>query len=450
MAQSPRLELRQSQKLAVTPQLRQAIGLLQMSNIELTEHLLEEIEKNPLLEMVAPETDASIPKLTPSTEQRYDEGHISKSNTSSDAFDPLSLLATEQSLRDDLFMQIRLNERDQARADLACALVDELDERGYIIAPMFEIAERSKLPLANLEDALKLLQACEPTGVGARNLRECLELQLVEAHEMNADMNNLLTHLDVLASGDMRKLAKATGLNKPSLKAAIVRLKTLNPRPVIGFGNELAQLAIPEVLVTPAPLGGWNVELNTSTLPKVLINETYAAKVASDGSIAQQFIAEYRASARFLVKAMDQRAKTLLNVAIVVIRHQSQFFDIGVAGLRPLTMAMVAEEIGVHESTISRVVNHKFLYCPRGNIELRFFFPQGIARNDGGHAVATPIIRKRIREIIAPETHINVFSDKNIAKMLQDEGIDIARRTVAKYRESMGIPSSSRRRRKQQ
>lgn len=435
MALRPRLELRQTQQLSMTPQLRQAIALLQMTNMELTDHLTEEVEKNPLLELSLPET--YLPRLESSS------GGV----LPADGYDPVGNVTSETSLRDELRTQIQMQERNSRRSAIACILVDELDDRGYLSAPVFEIVDRLRISQAELEDALLLLQGCEPVGVGARDLRECLLLQLKELGRLQPPIIALLDNLELLAKGDLEALAERTGLSGTDLKDAISDIQSLNPRPVAGYNFSIAQTAIPDVFVLRSAEGGWRVELNTATLPKVLINEEYATEIAKGGGKAKEFIQEHRSNARFLVKAMDQRAKTILRVATVLVRHQNRYFEEGTVGLRPLTLAAVADELDVHESTVSRVTAGKYLYCPRGNYELRFFFVQGIARLDDKPDMATPIVRDHIRNLIADESNNKPLSDEIITNILRSEGVDIARRTIAKYRGVMGIPSSSRRRR---
>lgn len=435
MALSPRLEIRQTQQLSMTPQLRQAIALLQMSNLELTEHLTEEVEKNPLLELMMPET------YTPRFDGR------SSNIVSSDNFDSVGNVVSEKTLRDELRTQIQMQERDSRRSAIACILVDELDDRGYLSAPIFEIVDRLRISQAELEDALAVLQSCDPVGVGARDLKECLLLQLKELGRSNPASIALINNLEMIASGKLDELSKRIGVSGADLTDMISEIQDLNPRPVAGYNFDITQTAIPDVYVLPSAEGGWRVELNTATLPKVLVNEQYAAEIAKNGGEAKEFVQEHLSNARFLVKAMDQRAKTILRVATVLVRHQNLYFESGVSGLRPLTLAAVADELKVHESTVSRVTAGKYLYCPRGNFELRFFFVQRIARLDGEPDMATPIVRERIRNLIAQESNKKPLSDEIITNILRSEGVDIARRTIAKYREVMGIPSSSRRRR---
>ena len=449
----------------MTPQLRQAIGLLQMSNVELAAHLAEEIEKNPLLELVEPEAEGASVEL-PASQTVNDSETAPVAETveaeqtmldtplyepvlrnTSDDYDVLQNVEYEQTLRDKLREQIQLSERNPLRTTLALALIDELDERGWLVEPLFEISDRLGVTQASVEAALKTLQACEPPGIGARDLQECLEIQLRDTGQFTPIMQILTSNLEVLAAHDLSRLEALAGVGRVELTEAIADLRQLNPRPADGFTTDAVQTAVADVMVYASMDGGWHVELNADTLPKALVNETYHSQITKDGSETTEFIVECHANAKFLVKAMDQRAKTILRVATVIVRHQSRFFDEGIAGLRPLTLAAVAEELDVHESTVSRVTSGKYLYCLRGTFELRFFFVQGIARNDGGSDVAAPVVRERIRALVDKEDPNKVLSDEKIAKILQEEGVDVARRTVAKYREVMGIPSSSRRRR---
>jgi len=453
MALGPRLEVSQTQNLSLTPQLRQAISLLQMSNTELTEHIAEEVEKNPLLELVEPTPLHDEP--TPSPERAPDsrtEPEARMASTvaveNSDGFDPFEYIEDEKSLRDLLREQISVSERSPARATIALLLIDELDEHGWLTAPMFEIADRLGVSQAAVEDALEALQACDPVGIGARNLQECLQIQLKDAGNLTPLMQALTENLDVLADNNMAKLEDICDATRSELDEAVIVLRKLNPRPAAHFDNGFVQIAISDVTVIANPAGGWSVELNTDALPKALVNEKYYSEVAKDGTKVSEFVAECRVNARFLVKAMDQRAKTILRVATVIVRHQNRFFDEGINGLRPLTLSAVAKELDIHESTVSRVTNGKYLYCPRGTFEMRFFFVQGISRNDGSDSIAAPIVREKIRKFVTEEPTNKALSDEKIVKLLREDGVDVARRTVAKYREAMGIPSSSRRQRK--
>ena len=451
MALGPRLEVSQTQRLSMTPQLRQAISLLQMSNAELSDHIAEEVEKNPLLELVEPEPPHDVLMSLPDAAPRGNTESLTPiprtvSSGNLEGFDPIENIEDEKTLRDLLREQIHISDRNPARATIALVLIDELDEHGWLTSPLFEIADRLGVPQAAIEEALETLQACDPVGIGARDLQECLEIQLKDAGNFTTVMQVLTANLDALAINDLSKLEVLADVPRNELDDAIKVLRQLNPRPAAHFDNGFVQIAIADVAVSPSPVGGWSVELNTDALPKALVNEKYFSEVAKDGSEASEYVTECRANARFLVKAMDQRAKTILRVATVIVRHQNRFFDEGINGLRPLTLSTVAKELDIHESTVSRVTSGKYLYCQRGTFELRFFFVQGIGRNDGGSDIAAPAVREKIRKLVTEEQPDNVLSDEKIAKILQEDGVDVARRTVAKYREAMGILSSSRRR----
>lgn len=433
MSPTLRLELKQTQHLTMTPQLRQAITLLQMSNVELTSLLEAEVEKNPLLEFVTPLHGSVMPQT-------------SRQFASAAPFDPTQHIEFKANLRDDLNTQIHMSERDPSRAALACQLVDELDENGFLATPVPELSTRLKRNPKDIDSALNLLQTCEPVGVGARDLRECLALQLVDSAQDSPVMRALLDHLDLLATGNFAALTSRLDIPPDTLDQAIRTLQTLNPRPTSGYDHTVAQTAVPDIFVTKAQDGTWLVDLNTAALPKVLVNEDYSTGITAGKT--REYLVECRTNARFLIRAMEQRAKTILRVATHVVRHQNRFFDSGISGLRPLTLAVVASDLGIHEATVSRVTRGKYLECPRGNFEMRYFFIKGIATTGTATPVARTIVQDRIRQLIALESGGNVFSDERIVKTLRDEGVDIARRTVAKYRGVMGIPSSSRRRRK--
>ncbi len=425
---NPKLELRQRQQLTMTPQLRQAIGMLQMGSAELTALLEEEVGKNPLLAFAEPDR-----RPAPAIVGAHDG-----------LSDGLDNIASEASLRERLRGQILMSEKDAALAKIACALVDELDEHGFLRVSYAELQARLKVEPPVLEQAVHILQACEPTGIGARDLRECLALQIIEAGRMDPVVEALLDNLDLLAHGNYPSLARRMKVSLAQLEAAVAVLHSTNPRPAEGFDAMPVQMAIPEILVERDDGGEWQISLNPEAIPRVLLDETYDLALGS--AAEREYIAENRARASFVVRALDRRARTMLQVAQAVVRRQFRFFESGLDGLRPLTLADIAKETGLHEATVSRVTRGKYLESPRGNLEMRFFFTRA-ANKHGGEETTTTVVKERIRKLIASETGNTVLSDERIRKILQDEGVDIARRTVAKYREGMGIPSSSRRRR---
>ncbi|WP_118133176.1 RNA polymerase factor sigma-54 [Oceanicella sp. SM1341] len=482
MGLGQRLELRQTTQLVMTPQLQQAIRLLQMSSIDLGAFVAEEVEKNPILEMDSAEgsapasAEAPEPRLEDrlrdaapgqaeadldtTRESLYDEavadGQAAWTRSAgaggggasfSDGSEPGDTLSGTPTLRDHLAAQIRLAPGGAERRAVALFLVDELDEAGYLARPLPEISDQLGAGEALVAEALALLQACEPVGVGARSLAECLALQLRERDRLDPAMQAVLENLELLAAGKFARLAEIAGLEPEDLPEIIAEIRALDPRPGHAFGHLDVQTVVADVFVRRNGLGAWAVELNSDALPRVLVNNTYAARVAASGAEATAFISECRSSASWLVKTLESRARTILKVATEITRHQEAFFDIGVAGLRPLTLREVAEAVGMHESTISRVTSGKYLSCERGLFELRYFFSQGLASSDGGAALSATAIRERIRRMIEQEDPARILSDDTLVDLLQKDGVDIARRTVAKYREGLNIPSSVKRRR---
>lgn len=437
----------------MTPQLRQAISLLQLTNLELAARLAEEADKNPLLEISEPVAEhVDVPEKqtaevhdVPDYDFRSSVG--TKSNETLD-FDRVQNIEYRPPLRESLIQQLQLAIRDPMICRIAQALVDELDERGWLGTSIDELAARYGIPSIDIIEALKHLQACEPAGIAARDLQECLELQLEEAGELSNVTKAITSNLALLGKSRYSELEQLAGVGRAELESAISKIRNLNPRPVMGYSNDIIQTAIADVNVSPSATDGWLVEVNTDNLPTMLVNEKYATEIAKDGTTTSEYLHTCRADARFLVKALDQRTKTILRVATVIVRHQSRFFSEGLAGLRPLTLGSVAQELGIHESTVSRVTTGKYLYCLRGTFELRFFFVTGLSRNDGGSDVAAPLVREKIKKLVVAEGPDRPLSDEKLSILLKDDGVDVARRTVAKYREAMGIPSSSRRRRK--
>ncbi len=507
MSRRPRLEQRQrqTQTLAMTPELQQAIRLLQMSNLELHAFIATELERNPLLEIVetdepeerraANREEADAPRQEEPTPQEtlteafareapsearmqsmdmnpadvFEEAAPSDQPTAPPAgeggawsgvsgggrgFDDSlpdleATVSGGKSLREHLLEQMELTISEPTERLIARQIVEQLDSDGFLREPLEDIAEKLGTGVTEVEAVLERLQGLEPAGVFARDLAECFRLQLLDQGALDAPMAALLEHLDLLAARDFEALARACGVDVRDLPGMVERLKRLDPRPGAAFAPEPMQLAIPDVFVRAAPDGSWLVELNGETLPKVLVNNAYRALVKS-GQAAEkdrEFIHDCTQRANWLVKSLDQRARTILAVAREIVRRQDAFFTRGVAGLKPLTLRQVADALGMHESTISRVVANKFMATPRGIFEFRYFFTTAIASTDGEEAVSAEAVRHRIRELIDAEEPDKVLSDDAIVAILKKEGIDIARRTVAKYRESMGIPSSPKRRR---
>jgi len=487
MAMMPKLQQKQSQSLVMTPQLQQAIKLLQLSNIELTAFVDEQLESNPLLERGTgdenrrgeesdiPETtglenvDLDAPVMTAgdldAPSHAIDSEAIaadvggsvdwSKSSSSGGSFngsseyDPLDNTAAEISLSEHLTRQLAMVMADVTDRLIGQHLIDQVDENGYLRGDVTDISQRLGVDEARVQNILSTLQTFEPTGVCARDLRECLELQLSEKNELDEPMRTLLDNLEMLAKHDLAKLAKVCGLSREQLMDYTVKLRTLSPKPGLAFGGEMAAAVEPDVFIRETSHGGWKVELNSDTLPRVLVNNRYFSEVCGPGTddATQVFMTECQQSANWLVKSLDQRARTILKVASEIVKLQDGFFAYGIDHLRPLNLKTVADAIDMHESTVSRVTSNKYMSTTRGLFELKYFFTASIPALDGGEAHSAEAVRHKIKILISEETVGHVKSDDKIVKLLKAQGIDIARRTVTKYRESMGVPSSVERRR---
>ncbi len=436
MALAPRLELRQTQSLVMTPQLQQAIKLLQMSNLQLADYLAAEVEKNPLLELAPPRGAAAPPGAA-----RGADGEGSYLDT----------LAAEVTLYAHLRGQVGAMRAAPAVVEAALLLADELEEDGYLRVPLAEVADRHRLRSADVVAGLRLVQACEPPGVGARDLRECLALQLAERDRLDPAMQAMLDNLPLLARGRRAELSACCGVDAEDIADMLAEIRALDPKPGLRFARETPQAAVPDVHVRRGPGGAWIVELDSATLPRVLMNNVYAARVGGPGtptdSATGAFISECRASARWLVRSLEQRARTILRVATEIVERQDRFFSGGISGLRPLTQRAVAGKLGLHESTVSRVATGKYISCDQGCFDFRFFFSSAIQAVSGGEAFSAAAVQDRIRGLVGGERRPGSLSDDKLVMLLKDEGIGIARRTVAKYREGMGIPSSVERRR---
>ncbi|MGP1273996.1 MAG: RNA polymerase factor sigma-54 [Caulobacterales bacterium] len=489
-----RLEARQGQGLVMTPQLQQAIKLLQLNNMELAEFVEEELERNPLLERDerpepggeddrAPAAEASDPHGelsfdTPSSaadealdadrEAMYADsapdlagardsgGAVDWSRAGKggggldgEAFDAASHASREKTLREHLHDQLADLALTGADRLIAAHLIDLADDDGYMRADLAETAERLGVTVSEVEAILASLQGFEPAGVMARGLQECLALQLAERNRLDPAMAALVDNLPLLAKHDYAALRGLCEVDQEDLEDMIAELKRLTPKPGLAFGSDSTRAVEPDVYVRERPDGSWAVELNTDTLPRVLMNNRYAAQIARTARTAEEktFITECSQNASWLVKSLDQRARTILKVASEIVRQQDAFLAKGVAWLRPLNLKTVADAVGMHESTVSRVTSNKYVSTPRGLFELKYFFTSSIASADGGEAYSAEAVRFRIKAMIQSETVNEVMSDDAIVDRLLADGIEIARRTVAKYREAMNIPSSVQRRR---
>ncbi len=486
MAMTPRLELRQGQALVMTPQLQQAIKLLQLSNVELQEFVEGELERNPLLEReessaeakksdsgdaealefesgMAPNEaalDVSVADIAPdlSANELAEAGAAPLQDwskaSSGKSFDDLPGL--EETLASDItlaeHLDAQLTEAGLSAQDrmIGGVLIDAVDDWGYMRADTLEIAMRIGAPAADVERVLAIMQGFEPTGVMARDIPECLALQLKERDRFDPAMEKLLANLDLLAKGHMDRLMTICGVDREDLADMIAEVRALTPKPGAGFGGGAVQSVAPDVYIKQAPDGTWAVELNADTMPRVLMNQRYYATVSKTAKREEDkvFLTECAANASWLVKSLDQRAKTILKVAREIVRQQDGFFAHGVAHLRPLNLKTVAAAIEMHESTVSRVTSNKYLSCARGVFELKYFFTASINSADGGEAHSAEAVRHQIKGLIDGEQESEILSDDRIVEILREKGIDIARRTVAKYRESLRIPSSVERKRK--
>jgi len=360
-----------------------------------------------------------------------------------------STLSRETTLIEHVTEQMMLVIDDPARRMIASYLIGMLNETGYLTGDVASAADALGCGEDEVDETLKVLQGLDPPGVFARDLKECLAIQLVERDRFDPAMQALIEHLDLVASHNYDALRRVCRVDLDDIKAMLAEVRQLNPKPGNAFGSVMLSPVIPDVFVRPAPDGTWLVELNSDTLPRVLVNNQYYATVAAGTAREDDrtYISDCLASANWLAKSLDQRARTILSVAREIVRQQDAFLIEGVQALRPLTLKVVAEAISMSESTVSRVTSNKYMATPRGTFELKYFFTTAIASAAGGDAHSAEAVRHKVKELIDAETAGSILSDDQIVDMLREAGIEIARRTVAKYRESLGIPSSVQRRR---
>ena len=507
MALGPRLELRQSQSLVMTPQLQQAIKLLALSNLELEVFIGEAIEANPLLELG---DNASPEPLEPGGEeirrtqlesspvdQLMGEGRAADDRPldidraaldvdrdtgdgqgidgaaafelSSGEFGGSDFGGSQYSgegpsldergggdatLAKHLHAQIGAASTDPMRVALGRWLIDQLDEAGYLPLSLAEAAAELGLAADELEAALKLVQTLDPTGVGARSLSECLALQAIEADRYDPCMVRLIDNLDLVARGAFAQLKRMCGVDDEDFADMLNELRSYDPKPGLRFGGSIGQAVTPDILIRAAPPAkdgtvGWDIALNPATLPRLVVNRSYYTELRTSCADkgARGWLGDKLADANWLMKALDQRQRTILKVAAEIVRHQEGFFRRGVSALKPLTLRTVAEAIAMHESTVSRVTSNKYLLCERGTFELKYFFTSGVAASDGGGAVSAETVKAQIRALIETEEPGAILSDDTLVDLLREKGFDLARRTVAKYREAIGLGSSVQRRR---
>lgn len=537
MALTPRLELRQGQTLVMTPQLQQAIKLLQLSNLDLADYVDKELESNPLLEEAredaapaetgaedradgpdgsgdnnigdtgdgdaggdgadsglsddgpAPDelalsNDGPLPSETSDLDTDFDNVYSDEAvadvkATTSDAEAPAAdgpgadgpgavdwqasrsgsngggenvleaTVSRPPTLSEHLTDQLHMAASDPLVRFIGATIIDQLDEAGYLREPVEELAARIGAEEDQVLSALNIVQSFEPTGVGARHLTECLALQLKEMDRLDPIMVQFLDHIELFAKRDIAQLTKVLGVDGDDIQSLVADVRRCNPKPGLAFGFEPVQPVVPDVFVYEQREGGWRVELNSETLPKVLVNSQYHAEISalSKDADTKTFLSECLANANWLVKSLDQRARTILKVSSEIVRQQDAFLALGVQHLKPLNLKAIADAISMHESTVSRVTANKYIATPRGIFEMKYFFTSAIAATSGGDAYSAEAVRQRIKDMIDNECAEAVLSDDTIVAMLRETGIDIARRTVAKYREALHIPSSVQRRR---
>jgi len=478
----------------MTPQLQQAIKLLQLSNLELSDFVEQELEQNPLLErdeadpepMIATDAPNGVEASTtmvedkPTTaldgEQSFggDDADMWQASAGTegegandyagdaDAWKTPSTrmgdddmpgleetLRQDITLRDHLVGQLNCDIEEPAERMIGLFLIDLVDDAGYLTADLGEVAETLGADPAAVEAVLMRLQRFDPVGIFARNLAECLAIQLKEQQRFDPCMEKLIGNLPLLAGREIAALMRICGVDAEDLSQMVGEIKALNPKPGLAFDGVPAQPVVPDILMRVQQGGGWVIELNNDTLPRVLVNTRYYSKISRGpaGKLDRDYLSEKLQSANWLVKSLHQRATTILKVATEIVRQQEAFFAFGVSHLRPLILRDIAEAIGMHESTVSRVTTNKYMTTPRGLFELKYFFTSAIPAANGAASHSAEAVKFRIKTLIDAEGANGVLSDDRIVEILHEDGVDIARRTVAKYREAMRIPSSVLRRR---
>ena len=482
MALGPRLDLRQSQSLVMTPQLQQAIKLLALSNLEIETFLGEALESNPLLEAgeitlerpaetdVVPEAPRDEPTadelilraqgeadapldIDPATLDRdRDTGDWSAtagSGPGEDMPDIGERGGDDPTLAEHLDAQVGTATEDARVLFVARHLIGLLDEAGYLATPLREVAADLDVPLACVEEALSVVQSLDPTGVGARSLSECLALQAREADRYDPCMARLLDNLELLAKGEFARLKRMCDVDDEDFAEMMSELRGYDPKPGLKFGAGDRAPVVPDILVSGSGATGWDIALNEATLPRLVVNRAYYVELRNGcvDKVSKSWLGEKLADAKALIKALDQRQKTILKVAAEIVKQQEGFFRHGVSQLKPLTLRAVAEAVSLHESTVSRVTSNKYLNCKRGTFELKYFFTSGVASADGEGAVSAEAVKAQIRALCDAEDPGDILSDDQLVDLLRAKGFDLARRTVAKYREAIGIGSSVQRRR---
>lgn len=490
---APKLELRQGQSLVMTQALQQSIKLLQCNSIELREFVEQALEENPFLAQDDSEAGdtSEAAQETPRTSENDEPREADFSNDESfpsdmhadESWDETASIDADYmryehrsgdhsadydgddtrgiednpssgvSLREHLLYQLHMDVQDSAKRIIGAQLIDMVDDAGYIKDDLAPLCEMFGVGMPEIEETLALLQSFDPVGICARSLSDCLSLQLREKNRLDPAMQKLLANLNLLGDARFDELQKKCGVDKEDLRQMIAEIRELNPKPGSGFTHEISQTLEPDIFVRRLNDGNWHVELNMGNFPKVMVNKRFYKKVTSEtrNKKDKDYLSEQFGTANWLVRALEQRAQTMLKVASELVKQQDAFFRLGVRYMKPMTLKDIAAATGYHESTISRVTNGKYLLCPRGTFELKYFFTSALARiQGGGEDVSSQAVKHFIAEMILKETPDKILLDDDIVELLKERNITVARRTVAKYREAMGIASSPKRKREKQ
>jgi len=474
----PTLQLKLSQQLKLTPQLQQSIRLLQLSTLELNQEIERIVQENPLLELgeewnapvaensfehsesedsadfdsVPPETAASEVKDEPEENFESDpewsqENIFSQGTYEDDDHEAPQIPARPLSLREHLNFQICLSQISEREKNIISLLIDSLNEDGYLLQDLDELMEMLPaelgISLDDLQDALKYLQRLDPSGVGARNLQECLVLQLQALPDdvyRDQAIKVVQEYLEILASHDFGQIKRLLACDDQSLRTIQKLIVNLNPKPGAQFNSQSERYIVPDITVTKKN-GGWKANLNMAAIPRLNINHLYANILKQDHHSSRGLVSQLN-EAKWLIKNIQQRSSTILKVASAIVERQQQFFEHGEVAMRPLVLRDIAETLDLHESTVSRVTTQKFMYTPRGIFELKYFFGSHVSTDSGGACSATAI-RALIKQLIQEENSRKPLSDNRISTILEQQGIVVARRTIAKYRESIQIPAAN-------
>jgi len=497
MALKQGLVIKQGQSLVMTPQLQQSLKILQFSNQELSEFIESELENNPLLEKsesiddkedkkrsddaeITDIVDKSKEENIPSQDENdldvdyenvwqddnkgseYDSrptesSHIQGGGGGDNNFDSSydasyyeKTMSEDENLRDHIMDQITLDFTSPDKKMIAMHLLDMLDESGYIPADYVGLVDKFDCEIEDIDDVLLRLQKIDPPGIFARSLQECLSIQLREKDRFDPAMKKLLDNLDLVAKGEIKKLERICGVDEEDIREMCREIRELDPKPASGFLDEVSETLIPDIFLYKDSKGEWALELNSEALPRVLVNNKYYTKVKSHSKDAEEkkYISEQYGNANWLIKAMNQRAETILKVAKELVTQQQEFFERGIRFMKPMVLSDIASKLDIHESTVGRVTTNKYISSPRGVFEMKYFFSSSIGSSADEGNFSSNTVKYLIKELIDKEKSAkNVLSDDKLSEILKSRGVDVARRTVAKYRESMNIPSSAQRKR---